>query len=522
MSWTESEHRISMKLFLSLAVLVQLAICAEVAGALKEKEAVLQSDDEEGPRSNRRHFSDRHHPRHGSHHDRHHSRHGSHEDHNQCRRRRRHHHRHQEHGDCPPCDLSVCTTKCGNFTVITRPVTWDQAANSCAMIGLRLAHINIENFMDATKAAFQCSGPFSQSWVHSWNGDAYDGKGLVLSTGNAAPGGAINEVVDANSGRNVICEVSDEPVKKPDCHQGNRGCGCNRPECPSRPCGCGKNPIPRPEPVLHSKMKCLRCFCRRNVECPLQEGPTINPIRPIRPIRPVRPTGFAAPSRTGNNIVAPTSTRPSFQGPSFGRPSNTGGRPTSMPTPPAKATDEQKEAGSVEKALKAVGRFIQLPYQQDQNQIQAQEKNAEVENKKLDDEDEENGDEDHDDQDHDDEGHTDEEDEQEDYEVEQVIFDDDAKSLEKGFPFEPETCGAQCVCYACKDYEPERHHHRRCRRRSRHNHHRVYERPQPIDDLKKAAIQLKSLRQIVAFDETGKQVEQKTIDADQDLKIQIL
>jgi hypothetical protein len=272
-------------------------------------------------------------------------------------------------------------------------------------------------------------------------------------------------------------------------------------------------------------MKCLRCFCRRNVTCPQEDGLSINPIQPIRPIRPIRPTGFDAPSRTGNNIVAPTSTRPSFPGPSVGRPSNTGGRPTSLPTRPAKATEEQQEIGSVEKALKAVGRFIQLPYQQDQ--AQGQEKNAEVENKKLNDEDDDNNDDD------DEEGQSDEEHEQEDFEVEQVVFDDDAKSLEKGFPFEPETCGAQCVCYACKDYEPERHHRRRCRRRSSHHHqcrrrsshdhHRVYERPQPIDDdLKKAAIQLKSLRQIVAFDETGNQIEQKAIDADQDLKIQIL
>lgn len=474
-----------MQLILSLAALAHLAVCLDVAGGLKEK-GILQSDEEGEGRHPSRHHSNDHH---------HHHHHGRHRHH-------RRHHDHHHHEDCPPCDLSICTSKFGNFTVITRPVTWEQAPNSCAMIGLRLARINIENFMDATNAAFKCSGPFSQSWVHSWNGDAYGGKGLVLSTGNAAPGGAINEVVDCNTGRNVVCEVSDGPVKKPDCDHDHRGChcGCNRPGCQ-----CGTNPTPRPEPVLHSKMKCLRCFCRRNAECPLQGGPSVVPVVPVGP--------------TGVTPIVPV---PS----STGRPTSTRGRPTQ--TPVVKAAEqkkdtgavEQKQAGAVEKALNAVGRFIQIPKQKEQ----AQEKSGAFDKKEYDGEDEE------DDEHHgegDDEGEEEEEEyeeeDQEDYEVEQVVFDNDAKSLEKGFPFMPETCGAQCVCYACKDYEPERHHHRRCHHhRSHHHHRRVLERDEPNDELKKAAVQLQSLRQIVAFDETGKQIDQVDIDADQDLKIQIL
>lgn len=486
-----------MQLILSLAVLAHLAACLEVAGGLKEK-AIVQSDDEgEGRHPIRHHSHD--------HHDHHH-----HHPHRRHRHRHRRHHSHDhdhDHKDCPPCDLSVCTSKFGNFTVITRPVTWDQAPNSCAMIGLRLARINIENFMDATNAAFKCSGPFSQSWVHSWNGDAYGGKGLVLSTGNAAPGGAINEVVDCNAGRNVVCESTCEPVKRPDCNHDRREshCGCNRPSCQ-----CGKKPMPRPEPVLHSKMKCLRCFCRRNAECPLQGSPPIGPTGIVPPITP--------------SIPRPTSTR---------TPTTTRGRPTQLPGPPAKAAEqkndigaaEEKQVGAVEKALNAVGRFIQIPNQKDQ----AQEKSATDEVKKEQGGDDEEDLEDGEGDEGEDEEDYDEEADQEDYEVEQVVFDNDSKSLEKGFPFMPETCGAQCVCYACKDYEPERHHHRRCHRRRSHHHRRrcsrdrVFDRNDSNDDLKKAAVQLQSLRQIVAFDETGKQVDQKAaIDADQDLKIQIL
>ena len=79
-----------------------------------------------------------------------------------------------------------------------------QAESACAMLGLRLARIDINNFMDATNAAFKCSGPFSQTWIKSWNGDEYGNKGIVLSTGSAAPGGAVNEVFDSEFGRNVL------------------------------------------------------------------------------------------------------------------------------------------------------------------------------------------------------------------------------------------------------------------------------------------------------------------------------
>lgn len=175
--------------------------------------------DRDGSRPHRRHRSHRRHRRHRSHHD-----------HDRCRA-------------CPPKDLCLCTEKIGNYTVITRPISHCQAEAACATIGLRMARIDITNFMDATMAAFKCSGPFSQTWVKSWNGDDYGDKGLVMSTGSAAPGGSINEVLDGEFGRNVMCEPADCEVKKPDCRgchrverhrRKPRTCGCQRCDCRER------------------------------------------------------------------------------------------------------------------------------------------------------------------------------------------------------------------------------------------------------------------------------------------------
>lgn len=173
--------------------------------------------------------------------------HRQHSDHHRRHRRRGHHHHRRRHDDercraCPPRDLCLCTEKVGHYTVITRPIPHCQAEAACATIGLRMARIDINNFMDSTMAAFKCSGPFSQTWIKSWNGDDYRNKGIVLSTGSAAPGGSINEVLDGEFGRNVLCEPADCEVKKPECdechprrerhrrrrrhHRKPRTCGC--------------------------------------------------------------------------------------------------------------------------------------------------------------------------------------------------------------------------------------------------------------------------------------------------------
>ncbi len=433
-------------------------------------------------------------------------------DHHEHGHRRRHCHRHRlpchrhrlpchrHHREChhdrpcpPPCDLSICTTKIGNFTMITRPVPLGQTAGACASIGMRVAQINIENFMDATKMAFQCSGPFSQSWVASWNGDSYGCRGLVLSTGSAAPGGAINEVSDGNVPRNVLCEVCDEKIEKPECHGGHVApdCGCERPS----PCGCNRaGPVSVDPNALHGKMRCLRCFCRNSVPCPLLGGQG-------RGRNPGQQQGFGGQEGGSHQ---------GFGGeqPSIGQnivptvlPTSTGsGRDPSRPVGPSNTGRGGRPTGKIEnkaiEALKAAGRFFVA----DSKEIEKKENGKK---QKMD------GDDDGEDYDQMVEGQIDEDnldDENEDYGDEEYQIDQMEFDGEKGLPFLPGVCGSNCVCYACKDFV-QRHHHRRCHRH--HHHHRCHHdlEEEKSKDNKDAAVAMKALRSIVAFDIEGKEVD---------------
>lgn len=93
---------------------------------------------------------------------------------------------------CSSSDNKPPHKPCGEFTVITSKVPFSEAAHACRALGLHLANLTNDNFLQATEAAFRCSGDFSQTWIKSWYGNDYDRSCLVLSTGASAPGGAIN------------------------------------------------------------------------------------------------------------------------------------------------------------------------------------------------------------------------------------------------------------------------------------------------------------------------------------------
>lgn len=237
----------------------------------------------------------------------------SHSHHHRRPHHRRRHHSHDRCRSCPPRDLCLCTEKIGNYTVITRPVPHCQAENACAMLGLRMARIDIANFMDATMAAFKCSGPFSQTWVKSWNGDDYGDKGLVMSTGSAAPGGSINEVLDGEFGRNVMCEPADCEVVKPDCR------GCHKEEChkhhrKQRQCGC--NPC-------HCRHRRRHCHHRVIRRCRRAGPPTDFP-----------PTKMPSMKKPGHMQVQ--------------APKETAAMPSPAKQPAQKQTDQKQEAKTVQ------------------------------------------------------------------------------------------------------------------------------------------------------------------------------
>lgn len=109
-----------------------------------------------------------------------------------------------------------CVRKLNGFTIISTPVPFFAAAKACRSFGLRLADINIENFMDATNLAFQCSGAFSQTWVKSYWGNTYGGSCLAVSTGNAAPGGSINVPQSCEVTLPVLCQEGPEILNHQD------------------------------------------------------------------------------------------------------------------------------------------------------------------------------------------------------------------------------------------------------------------------------------------------------------------
>lgn len=360
----------------------------------------------------------------------------------------------------------------GNFTVITNPVPWGQAENACGMIGLQLARIDINNFMDSTNIAFQCSGAQSQTWIKSWNGDVYAGTGLVLSTGNAAPGGAINEVNDGNVPRNVLCEAAAGPIVTPQCRR-NKPCGCNH----GTDCGCQRNRPERYQP----KMKCLRCFCRRQVQCPLLGGGVGGPIPTVPGGRPVPTPGKAEGKKDAAKEVKKETVK------------------------------EEKKEKQVKDVAKALGRFIQIGGGQKHDGCH------------TDDDDHSSCPDRHDSNSCSDsdnpQSSTDDEhssssssscSESEGDLMEMDKMESGEKgALEKSLPFYPATCGGECICYAC---ERPRHHHRR---HHGHHHHRVYdiEGEQGSDETKKAKlakkIQQETGRQIAYVDLDGKFVEEK-------------
>jgi len=148
-----------------------------------------------------------------------------------------HEHHHHHHHHKVPCSLDICPIKKDEMVIVKTPVPRCQAEAVCQSLGMHLAHIDIQNFLDATTQAFQCSGANSQSWIDDWNGDEYQGSCLVLSTGSAAPGGAINVPSCCSAHLPVICQ------KKP-CHHPSVQYHCN--EC-QKSCHCD-----------HQK-KCHRC-----------------------------------------------------------------------------------------------------------------------------------------------------------------------------------------------------------------------------------------------------------------------
>ncbi|KAJ3054640.1 hypothetical protein HK097_001248 [Rhizophlyctis rosea] len=88
------------------------------------------------------------------------------------------------------------------------PVTRAGASAVCGEKGGQLADLTTGNWNEATKAAFNLNGANKPVWISSYNTDTYRGN-VALTTGSAAPGGAVTEY-DATSAIAALCQ-STEP-----------------------------------------------------------------------------------------------------------------------------------------------------------------------------------------------------------------------------------------------------------------------------------------------------------------------
>lgn len=222
-----------------------------------------------------------------------------------------------------------------------------------------------------------------------------------------------------------------------------------------------------------------------------------------------------------------------------------------MPPVPTPGKAVLKPADSAkDSALKALGRLLQIP--QGEQKKKADDGDDQDNGDNDDDGDNQDGDDDEkngkghrkqkdgntgDDNGDDEDDDGDNQDDEDDFEIENIVFDEKTVGLEKSFPYDPQVCGAQCVCYACKDWVPERHCHRRrrhCHSRHhrdrhcgcrRHSSHRLYgsdhEGSGDEGDMKKVASQLQMLRQVVSLDADGKIIHELDPQQDQQLSIQV-
>jgi hypothetical protein len=128
---------------------------------------------------------------------------------------------------CPGQRIKPCQRHSANsdFVLIDTNLPFVQAECACNQLGLKLADLNITNFLDASSELWQALGARKHAWIRSWNGDVYEEEDcLALWTGSTGPNGAIAVPQSCEQRKPVLCQ------KKP-----RRHCPC-KPE--AHDCHC--------------------------------------------------------------------------------------------------------------------------------------------------------------------------------------------------------------------------------------------------------------------------------------------
>jgi hypothetical protein len=106
--------------------------------------------------------------------------------------------------------MSQCPRELNGLKVVNTPVPHHKAAGVCKALGMKLANLDIYNFLDATTLAFECAGAFSATWINSYFKDNYNKACLALYTGNSAPGGSVNVPACCDEHLPVLCQAITE------------------------------------------------------------------------------------------------------------------------------------------------------------------------------------------------------------------------------------------------------------------------------------------------------------------------
>lgn len=104
-------------------------------------------------------------------------------------------------------DGPICRESSGEFVMLKTPMTRDNGIRACQARGMHLADVTSDNFVGVNSFAFRCNDEqTANSWVRSWNGDAYQGACLVLTSSSYNGLGAIT-AQDCTSLKFVMCQA---------------------------------------------------------------------------------------------------------------------------------------------------------------------------------------------------------------------------------------------------------------------------------------------------------------------------
>jgi len=102
---------------------------------------------------------------------------------------------------------AFCASSSNGLFVTKDSYSFKDGIQMCLQAKMRPANINIFNFDQATQLAFNCSGPFSATYLASYWQNTYNNTCLALYTGVSTPGAAISVPASCATAFPFLCQV---------------------------------------------------------------------------------------------------------------------------------------------------------------------------------------------------------------------------------------------------------------------------------------------------------------------------